>query len=68
MKMNDDLTADLPAPDVEIPAPVPSPGEVMKAKLLAARDKAAAAKKRLMMDELADAVCEAIDAITASIG
>ncbi len=47
-----------------------SPTELMIRRLRSAAAKAAAAKKRLMLDDLADAVIEIVDAIveTASAG
>ena len=58
-----DVAADLRAE----PAPaVASPNVALRAALTEARGKAATAKRQLMLDNLADAVCDALDAIIAA--
>jgi hypothetical protein len=47
--------------NIEIP-PIPKTA-VLVSKLQAAREKAVHAKQKLLLDELCDAVCEAIDAL-----
>lgn len=54
----------LPAPEGD---PEPDPKDVLRAKLLAAREKVATAKKRLMLDDLADGVCDALTAMIDSL-
>ena len=72
-----DATADAAARDREphVPEPEaadnpasrePHPAQTLLLRLRAASLKASGAKKRLMLDELADAVVEAIDAIIAA--
>jgi hypothetical protein len=63
-----DVAADLAAqPAPVVPAPVtPNPNIALRAKLQEARAKAATAKRQLMLDNLADAVCDMADAIIAA--